>query len=54
MIISALGVFKVWIRMRVGIGKLLFDYVLKTFSQGNVMLWVLAGIWLTACYIAFR
>jgi hypothetical protein len=54
MVISALGVFKVWIWMGVGIGKLLFVFVLKTFSQQNVMLWVLAGIWLTACYIAFR
>jgi len=32
MIISTLAVFQAWTWLGVGIGKFLFDYVLKTFS----------------------
>jgi hypothetical protein len=36
MIISALAIFQAWIWLGVGVGKLLYDYVLKTFLPQKI------------------
>ena len=51
MTMAALAIFQTWIWVGFGIGKFLFDYVLKKFLPWKWMFWVHACIWLTAWYI---
>jgi hypothetical protein len=51
LIIAALAIFQAWIWLGVGVGKLLYDYVLKTFSPRKVNI-LGACLHLTACNIA--
>jgi hypothetical protein len=50
---AALVIFQAWIWVRVGIGKFLFVYVLKTFLPQKLHILGAACIWLAACNIVF-